>query len=157
MNKRKIMVLLIVAILALLSFAVFASEPGSEADPLVTKSYIDNQIESLKSYINEKLENNVSEETDKAEPTDNSFVVLRLAEGQVITFGESAEFIVRMGKGAIISSEKGGIADITKGADLVTGDVTTANHLMIVPVDDGRGFEALEDVIVMAKGSYKIR
>ena len=132
---------------------VFASEPGSNEDPLVTKSYIDNAIAQLKEYVDNTVGGNASGgETAVSE----GFAVIRLAEGQKIIFGSSAEFIVRMGTGSVISSEKGGIADVTAGADVASGDKTSANHHMIVPLDDGRGFSADDSVIVMVKGKYSI-
>lgn len=161
MNKRiKICALITSLIMILTAFVVFASEPGSEGDPLVSKSYIDSAIESIKSYVDEKVSalsyENSDDDSQVSETQGAGFEIVRLASGQRITFSESTEFIIRMGKGCIIASEKGGIADVTAGYDLSGGETTSANHLLIVPVSDGRGFEALEDVIVMVKGSYKI-
>ena len=158
MNKRKkVLILSCVVILSILLAAVaFAAEPGSGDDPLVTKSYIDSLISEVKSYVDEKVSSGASENENVTVETGANFEIVRLAQGQRITFGESTELIVRMGKGSVIASEKGGIADVTAGFDLAQGEITSANHLLIVPVGDGRGFEALEDVIVMVKGSYQI-
>lgn len=158
MNKfrKKMAAFAAIALIILLAAVAFAAEPGTDSDPLVSKSYIDNAISEVKSYVEEKLAQISTSSPDVSEGTGAAFEIVRLAEGQKITFGEGAEVIVRMGKGSVIASEKGGIADITAGCDLAQDEVTQANHLMIVPVDDGRGLVALEDVIVMVKGSYKI-
>ena len=157
MNKRKksLIASVIVILTVLLAAVVFAAEPGSNEDPLVTKSYIDSLIEEVRDYVDEKTAA-IGKEEDKNVLTGDGFEIVRLAQGQRITFGESTELIVRMGRGSVIASEKGGIADVTAGVDLAQDEMTSANHLMIVPVGDGRGFEALEDVIVMVKGSYRI-
>lgn len=161
MNKSKKKTALVLCITALIftAMAVFAAEPGSDGDPLVTKSYIDGVIQELKSYVETKINSTQTAggaiEADSKNVTE-SFEVVRLAQGQRITFSDSSELIVRMGTGKIIASEKGGIADVTAGKDLSDGEKTTANHHLIVPLDDGRGFEALDDVLVMVKGGYKI-
>lgn len=157
MNKRKkgLVASVIIIISVLLAAVAFAAEPGSGDDPLVTKSYIDSLISEVKSYVDEKVNSGGAKENEVIS-TGEGFKIVRLAQGQRITFGESTELIVRMGKGAVIASEKGGIADVTAGVDLAQSETTSANHLLIVPVGDGRGFEALEDVIVMVKGSYQI-
>lgn len=155
-SKKRLILLTVVMALFLTCVAVFAENAGTDGDPLVSKSYIDGVIEEIKSYVDEKISSNESDVSGDTLKETASFEIVRLALGQRITFGESTEFIVRMGKGAVIASEKGGIADVTAGFDLSEGEETSANHLMIVPVDDGRGFTAIEDVIVMVKGSYKI-
>lgn len=158
MNKSKKRLILsgILVIVTLSAAVAFAADPGTDGDPLVTKSYIDSVIEELKSYVDEKLSGFDNAAPEGVETMGASYELVRLASGQRITFGEGAELIVRMGKGSVIASEKGGIADVTAGYDLEMGEITSANHLLIVPVDDGRGFEAVDDVIVMVKGSYKI-
>jgi len=158
MNKRKkgLVASVIIIISVLLAAVAFAAEPGSGDDPLVTKSYIDSLISEVKSYVDEKVNSGGAKEENEVISTGEGFKIVRLAQGQRITFGESTELIVRMGKGAVIASEKGGIADVTAGVDLAQSETTSANHLLIVPLGDGRGFEALEDVIVMVKGSYQI-
>ena len=59
-----------------------------------------------------------------------------------------------MGKATIIATEKGGIADTTAGFDLADGNDMPSNHLLIVPLADGRGIRASSDVIVMIKGGF---
>ncbi len=155
-SKKRLAAITLALIIALMALVAFAAEPGSSDDPLVTKSYIDNAISGVKSYVEEKLSQIKGSENGETTVLSTSYEIVRLAVGQRITFGESTELIVRMGKGSVIASEKGGIADVTAGRDLEGGEVTSANHLMIVPLGDGRGFEALEDVIVMVKGTYQI-
>ena len=79
------------------------------------------------------------------------FSVVNVDAGQTVIFDAGAEFILRKGSGVVIGTEKGGIADTTYGYDLPDGTELPSNHMLIVPVNDGRGFTASNDVIVMIK------
>ncbi|MBR5152391.1 MAG: hypothetical protein IKW60_02565 [Clostridia bacterium] len=133
--------------------AVF-SEPGGTDDPIITKSYIvDKVIPEIKAYIDERFGIAASEGT----VTTDSFVVVNVEKGKKVLCEAGAELILRMGKATIISSEKGGVADTTAGVDLSNGTAMPSNHLLVVPLADGRGFEATDDVIVMIKGGYRMQ
>ncbi len=140
--------------LALFGGIAAFSEPGGTDDPVITKSYIvDKVIPEIKAYIDERFGIAASEGT----VTTDSFVVVNVENGKKILCEAGAEMILRMGTGTIISSEKGGIADATAGFDLPNGTEMPSNHLLIVPLADGRGFAATSDVIVMIKGGYRIQ
>ena len=62
-----------------------------------------------------------------------------------------------MGSATVIATQKGGLADTTGGYDLANGTAMPSNHLLIVPVNDGRGISANNDVLVMVKGAYNIQ
>ncbi len=124
-------------IVAICTAAVLAST-GSEEDPLISKSYLDTV------FLN----------TVK---TEMSFSVVSLTAGQQIVGDAGCEMILRMGKATIFSTEKGGISDVTIGGDHKDGSEMPANHLLIVPVGDGRGITAKTDVLVMVKGKYAVK
>lgn len=129
------------------------SEPGAEDDPLVTKSYVEKRIEQLKYYIDQKtanLGNNDEQSTTELE-------VVELESGESIIGMAGTEIILRGGKGQVIAGELGGLSDITGGLDLKMGDIVPANHLMIVPRNDGRGIYVISDAIFMVRGAYEIR
>lgn len=136
-------------------FMVVLAEPGGTDDPLISKAYIDNVvIPQLKEYVDNKISQvSTGEGTQSAE----SFKVVNMTAGQKMICNAGAELILRMGKAEIIASEKGGIADTTAGFDLANGTAMPSNHLLIVPVADGRGITAQNDVIVMVKGGYEIK
>ena len=48
------------------------------------------------------------------------------------------------------------IADLTGGADLMTGASVELNHLLLVPRNDGRGITAVTDIWVMVRGEYNV-
>ena len=133
-------------------FTVVLAEPGGSDDPLITKSYIENHVmPAVRQYVDEKI----SGITSGGEAA--SFKVVEANAGQEIICSEGTEMILRMGSATVIATEKGGLADTTAGYDLSNGTPMPSNHLLIVPVDDGRGIKAETDVIVMIKGAYTVK
>ena len=109
--------------------AADAQLPGSQQDPLVTRSYVE-----------EKLKLNVVE----------------MAPGKRLVAGAGTELILRSGNATVVDSESGGLSDVTDGVDLRKGTQVPRNHLLIVPRDDGRGITAQSEVIVLVRGDYRI-
>ncbi|MDO4743968.1 MAG: hypothetical protein Q4A86_01110 [Clostridia bacterium] len=136
------------------AFTVVLAEPGGTDDPLISKSYIETVLmPQIKEYVETKISQiNSGSGTHTAE----SFKVVDMKAGQKMICDAGAELILRMGKADIIATEKGGLADTTAGFDLANGSDMPSNHLLIVPLGDGRGIEAKNDVIVMVKGGYTI-
>ena len=122
--------------------------PGSEQDPLVSKSYVDSKIES---YVDARMEALLSQL-----PTGAEMRVVELSAGQKLIAGAGAEIIVRAGSAVVIDSELGGLSDVTAGKDLRKGETAPANHLLLVPRDDGRGIQAVSAAIVMVRGAYTV-
>ena len=131
------------------------ANPGSESDPLISKSYItDTVMPQLETYIKEEIKNQMSGE---GEHTTDRFEVVSLTAGQKLMCENGTELILRMGSATIIATAKGGLADTTAGCDLADKTPMPSNHLLIVPVNDGRGITANNDVLVMVKGAYTIK
>lgn len=144
--------IVIVMILTAISGMVAFSDPGDTDDPVVTKSYIlDKVVPDIKAYVDEKLGGG-GDGGGSA-----SFVVVEVPDGKSVICKAGAELILRQGSGTIIATQKGGLADTTAGYDLSDGTPMPSNHLLIVPVNDGRGFKANNNVIVMIKGGYEIK
>ena len=112
----------------------YAAQPGTQEDPLITKSYIESVV-----YPAMK------------------FKVVDVPAGKSVIFSAGTEAILRMGTCNIIGTQKGGISDVTMGYDLPDGTIVQGNHLLIAPLDDGRGVRTSTDCILMIKGSYEIR
>ncbi|MBQ8002558.1 MAG: hypothetical protein IJ297_03855 [Clostridia bacterium] len=125
----------VLAAVFLIAIVAQAAEPGSAEDPFISKSYVDT---SLMPYINKV----------------SSFTVVNLAQGQMLIGDAGCEIILRMGSATVISTEKGGICDVTIGGDWPNGSPVPANHNLIVPLGDGRGVKAETDIILMVKGNY---
>lgn len=136
------------------AFTVVLAEPGGTDDPLISKSYIETVLmPQIKEYVETKISQIGS---GGGTHTAETFKVVNMSAGQKMICDAGAELILRMGKADIIATEKGGLADTTAGFDLANGSDMPSNHLLIVPLGDGRGIEAKNDVIVMVKGGYTI-
>ncbi len=131
-------VLLGLAALALVLFfcagryvvAAAAGVPGTETDPLVTRSYVDQYTQ---------------------------WQIVNLKAGQKVVATAGVEIILRAGKATAIASAGGGLADATAGRDLGQGASLVGNHLLIVPKTDGRGVLAISDCVLMVKGAYAVQ
>jgi hypothetical protein len=135
-SKRTAAVLIAVSVCIVMTAAVRAAsgEPGSESDPVVTKSYVDKALAEA----------------------GGAFVPVEVAAGLRVIGGAGAEIILRSGEAAAIGNENNGVSDLTDGLDLPTGAVVQQNHLLLVPRDDGRGIAATTDMWVMVRGAYTI-
>ena len=133
MKKRGITMILTVLLVAAAAFgyAVFGdtAEPGSGSDPLVSKSYVDAKT---------------------------AYIPVQLTAGQKMIGGAGTEIILRSGIATAIGNSENGIADLTGGADLMTGASVELNHLLLVPRNDGRGITAVTDIWVMVRGEYSV-
>ncbi|MGM9551331.1 MAG: hypothetical protein ACI3XA_03655 [Clostridia bacterium] len=138
MKKLSQKILVGVLILAfVISIGVSASTPGNSDDPLISKSYVDS---TLIPYVNSV----------------STFSVVNLSANRHLIGLAGCEIILRSGTATVISTEKGGVCDVTSGVDLTYGAVVPANHNLIVPVSDGRGIKSETDLILMIKGNYEI-
>ena len=140
MKKRMIVLCFILVCLAV-TYAV-AATPGSDTDPVVSLS-----------YLNEVFKPEVKEEVAAS----TRFELVNLSKGQKLVGGMGTEMILRMGAANVVATETGGLSDVTIGTDIANGFSAPSNHLLIVPRDDGRGVVALNDCIVMVKGTYEIK
>lgn len=141
--------------------AIAFTEPGSENDPLVSLSYVDMRIEQLKSYIDEKLSRDDSQEED------GPWKVVQVSEGDSLICYGGTEIILRSGKANAISvfTEdlvsgviiENGITNITLGRDLKMDENIEENHLLIIPRTDSRGAYAVTNTYWLVKGDYKIK
>jgi hypothetical protein len=141
------MVLMAVAVFSVFALNVKADmvEPGSESDPLVTKSYVDKVLFNLKQYVDSKPGGSAS------------FEIVYMEQGQQVIGDKGTEIILRSGIATVVDSGNGGLADITEGKDIINGEDVLQNHLLIVPRDDGRGVKAENNnVVMLVKGGYTL-
>jgi hypothetical protein len=118
------------------------------------------EIELLKTRISE-LESSIADMSDdilklEALKTD-SFQVVEVPESTKLYLGGGTELIVRAGTCEAITGEMGGLANLTDGNDLNTGDAVPLNHHLLSSRDDGRGIEAITKLWVLIKGEYRIK
>ena len=173
---------LFLALTAAVSATVFAAaaEPGSQSDPLVTLSYlndtylaqvldkVDAKIAQREAELQSRLaavvDGYVKEVEDKLRTGGSStapaaagaaYQVVTLSAGQTITGGAACEFLLRSGTAVCVSSSAPGLVDMTGAATLANGGALAANHLYLATVE-GRGVKASTAVTLMVRGSYTI-
>lgn len=136
-----------VAVLGTCAFVVTAatSDPGSDSDPIVTKSYVDSAIANA-------LGSGTSSPSG-----DNSYEVVFAEAGQRIIATGSTEMILRSGNALVVAPGTDGVSDMTRGIDMKNNYTVYTNHLMLIPRDDGRGIRMQTDGYVMVRGSYEIQ
>lgn len=111
---------------------------AEEEDPLVSVSYLNKRLEEVRPIGTAAA----------------GLEVVEMEKGDRLSTAQGTQIILRSGKGRIIASERGGIADLTSGQDLGQGAKVPANHLLLVPRSDGRGLVAESHVVLLVTGSY---
>ncbi len=161
---------------ALIGVAVAAGQQGSQSDPLITLSYlnqqaipsileqVDDQVAAREAQLKGQLESvsdgYLQEVEDKLNGTGTSsaggvFQIVNLKAGQTVVGKAACEFLLRTGSGVCVSDSSPGLIDTTTGSTLAGGSALTANHLYLGTID-GRGVKATTDVTIMVRGSYTI-
>ena len=106
------------------------TDPGSDADPLVSKSYVDQYTQMQ---------------------------VVSLKSGQTMTAEAGTEIVLRSGEAHAVETGGFGLSDVTGATDLRNGGRIPANHLLLVPRSDGRGVAADSDVYLMVRGVFTVK
>lgn len=172
--KKGIKILLLVGACSLLAGSLYANsaEIGSSNDPLVTKSYVDQQVAQIKNASNsanmtsfeaemalQRLELEMLKREFETLKTNASstYEVVTIPVGKSILGKQGSEIIVRAGEGVAIGSSGGGLQNMTQGQDIQDGSLVPKYHLLIIPREDGRGLFARTELIVMVRGGYTIQ
>ena len=143
----RLCIIMVFVFLTLFCFSGTAATPGTNDDPLVSLSYVNEVLmPQFKSYVDAQVQQN----------SGSSFQVIDVRRGQRIIGVQGTEFMLSMGNAKIIATHNGGIADATLGVDLPQNTPMPANHLLIVPFNDGRGVLMETDGILLIKGTYTI-
>ena len=121
-------------------------EPGTSADPLVTKSYV---TEFVGRYFQENIETSVKKILSENGTGGTQWQIKSVSAGQDFTGGVGTEFILRTGTALVLDPTGSGIPDLTVGTNLTTGKVVPPNHLILIPRADGRGIRAQTTVVIM--------
>jgi len=154
MKLKRLFLLCAVMILFIFTSAR-AEEPGSAADPLVSKSYVDAAIaNALNSAAPAQLD--LDRPQEQAPVSGGAFKPVSLSAGQILIGEEGTELILRSGKAAAYHQGTDGIVNITSGTEVFLGGAIERNNLIIIPRADGRGVQVFEDSWLIVKGGYHI-
>lgn len=176
MKKQKlrmaVCVMLVSGVLA--AFAALAVEAGSQNDPLVTLSYlnetylgqilarVDEKISSRNDTLRTELELELEQRerelllevggsvNDATGGSAISFVVVRLMPGQTLLGGTGCEVMLRVGSASCVSEDKStpGLVDTTDGTSINDDSALAENHLYLMTTE--RGVKADSEVVLMA-------
>lgn len=161
-----------------------SSQLGSADDPVVTKSYVDQQIQkalggSSSSSVGNTSHNNSSSKNNTPAPvappvstaptnitpsatssTTTTTKVVEIRPGKKLIAAAGTEVIVRTGKAVVYSSDKNGILNLTAGSEMGGSQAIPNNHLLLFP-RDGRGVEVAltqgYNATLLVIGDYKIQ
>lgn len=167
--------------------AAGAGQPGSDTDPLVTKSYVDQQIAVLSAKIASSSSGNTNTvdpavvaqlQTDVGDLTkfiidtlteletlraqvsnlEAGFTVVELKANQKLLLSGGSEAILRSGSATALKGTNGDLLiDASAGKDLTQGTAIPLQHILIASRTDGRGFQAKTNCFVLVRGAYTIQ
>lgn len=176
--KKIIFTCAIATVLApsLIKLNIFADTPGSESDPLVSKSYVDGQISkalgnsssssSLDSSSKEEIIADVLAQIDLlygGDVVENSvssatYTPVYVTQGKILYGMEGTEIILRSGSAKTYITATDGIVNITTGENLVHNTEVLSNNMLICPRGDGRGVIVTSgDAWFIVKGEYEVK
>ena len=174
--------LLLVSYSLLVVSVVAAGTAGSEADPLVTLSYlnetfmtqllgkVDEKLAARDKELSDKLAAQVAQDTKEladqygggtssgdASSTVDAFAVVTLSNGQTLRGEIGCEVMLRVGTASCVAASSPGLIDETDGTTLGGGKGLVKNHLYMMTVDD-RGVKATAATVkLLVRGGYEIR
>ncbi len=169
----RIVIILLAAALALgaaaLAVDVSSAAAGTEEDPLVTLSYLNEvfttrvtelfhqELEEKQEALQGALEERVSalEALEPGEGGSADYVVETLYDGQTLVCQRGAELLLRVGEASVLASDTPGLVDTSTTGELNDGEALVKNHLYMVTIN-GHGVRASGTVKIVVRGSYTI-
>lgn len=189
-RKSKLMLMVCVifsCILIIVSSAAGAGQPGSDADPLVTKSYVDQKIAQVSAQLGgsgstgsgstvdsgtiANLQTDVGDLTkfiidalteietlkNKVTALENGYTVVEAKAGQKVLLSSGSEALLRSGKAVAVKGINGVVVDASAGVDLNDGTNIPLQHLLISSRTDGRGLLIKSNAFLLIRGAYTIQ
>ncbi len=168
------LLVIIVAIGAISAASAMTGTPGSEADPVVTKSYVDKTVKTAaedaaksaaeatagpaaKAAVQAEIDTLTAKIGEGFSNAGGSFEVVNVPAGRSVIGKAGSEIIVRAGAAKAIDNGEDGVSDVTAGLDLRGGVTVETNHLLLCPRDDGRGVYAASELWIMVRGGYTLQ
>ena len=139
-----------------------AAEAGSEGDPLVTLSYLnDTFLDTILTKVDQKIaarNSQIAQELggQSASGTALTFTVVTLSKGQVLTGDIGCEVMLRVGTASCVSPSSPGLIDEASASTLHNGGALVQNHLYMMTIE-GRGVQATAATTkLLVRGTYTI-
>lgn len=153
-------------VLVLAGFGTVLAQQGDKDDPLVTLSYLNNQLtpavlkqvdqelsvegDALSEKLNAQIDTALSNTTGGI-----TYQTVSLAAGKTLKGKAGTEVLLRSGTVTCVSSVAPGLLDTTAGTTLENGKALTANHLYLM-LADGKGVKSGSAAVLLVRGQYTI-
>lgn len=136
--------------------AFAATTYGSQSDPLVTLSYINETLrKDMTNQFDTQLDQAVGELENRFEKSMASsagaYVTVSLSGGQSVIGGEGCEILCRSDKAVSV----GTLVDLTDGRTVKAGSALVKNHLYMAS-DGQSGIKVSESVNMLVRGVYSV-
>ena len=174
MKEKIITGVVFIAAVALISGAsiLAVASPGSETDPFITLSYLNdvfkpqvmNDAKAIEQEMTQKFNARIAEleaqlaSGGSGQTTPGSaeqFRVVTLNRNQTLTCSVGAEIMLRVGT-ANGQGSAPALVNYTSGGTLSAGSALTVNNMYLVTIE-GNGLKATaETVRVLVRGTYKV-
>ena len=139
-------------LLAALTLCVSADGAySSKDDPLVSLSYVNDVLgPEIMAQVMARVEKEYIKLSDISKASAGSYTVLAVKKGQTLMAVTVVTSAANLKAGA-------GISDLTAGSVVTNGNVLPANHYLVIPKGDGRGFTVTSDTAnILVRGEYNI-
>ena len=150
-------VLLLALSAALMTTVTLAAEAGSDRDPLVTLSYLnDTFFSQIMQRVDQKIADRNGQLNQQGGSVSSSFAVVTLSQGQTLTGDIGCEILLRVGSAVCVYPSDPGLIDDTTAASLSNVGALAQNHLYMMTIE-GRGIQASSATVkVLVRGAYTI-
>ena len=172
-NSKKMYILILIIILTCSIFINIvqalteaAPDPGSDGDPIVSKSYVDASVASINTQLqqyqllqekyNQLLLNMDALKKQIDTKSTKSYEFVPIDPGQKLFAGLGTEIILVSGKANSIKGSNGGLIDTNTAKQLLTVSPILLNHLLVSATNDGRGLYTVGKCYVLIKGIYSL-
>lgn len=159
-------VLLVGTVLA--AFVAIAADVGSQGDPLVTLSYLNetflgqllDKVDEKLAARDEALRRELAEELGQGGiiapdgGTSAGYIEVTLEAGETLWGSAGTEILFRGGSAVCMADGAPGLVDATDGGSIGNGDALKKDHLYAMTTD--RGVAASNQVTLLVRGQYTI-
>ncbi len=167
----------VMAAVCLMAGAAIAAGEGTQADPLITLSYLTKtaipaileQVDGRAQAHQQELVNKLDQEIrtysakmeeivgeESGEQNASSYTVVTLKKDQKLNMEIGCEVMLRIGTARCLSPSNPGLINTTTGSALGNGEDLATNHLYMATIA-GRGITATANTVkVLVRGSYTI-
>ncbi len=138
MSRKKVITIICAAIIGVIIFqagktvGAATAKPGSSGDPLITKSYLEQQLKNAGSSGYEKV---------------------TVPKGSTITFSDGAEVVIY--KGSAVITGTSGMINLSTG-EIFSKDMTPVMYNTFLSIDKS-GFKASGNMTIYVNGNYSIK